>query len=149
MNHASMLFCCRRDAVMKRQNRGSPIKFLVPLIYAPVLPLSTCFFPPLYLFRWFILLPLCCLDVIIIQKRKKLYSSNRAAAQPGDEGAVVLRRVGRCLRSWGVPGVSFCSLTYVSPISDLGLYSYLSMISFFLMNSFCSSTHIGYSGLEP
>ncbi|URE11496.1 hypothetical protein MUK42_22870 [Musa troglodytarum] len=27
------------DAVMKRQNRGSPIKFLVPLIYAPVLPL--------------------------------------------------------------------------------------------------------------
>ncbi|RRT54004.1 hypothetical protein B296_00033416, partial [Ensete ventricosum] len=29
------------DAVMKRPNRGSPIKFLVPLIYAPILPLST------------------------------------------------------------------------------------------------------------
>ncbi|RWV81225.1 hypothetical protein BHE74_00051757 [Ensete ventricosum] len=36
---------------------------------------------------------------------------------PSQYGAVVLRRVGRCLRSRRVPGVSFCSLTNVSPIS--------------------------------
>ncbi|XP_039142859.1 uncharacterized protein LOC120280177 [Dioscorea cayenensis subsp. rotundata] len=28
-----------QDAVVRRQNRGPPYKFLVPLVYAPVLPL--------------------------------------------------------------------------------------------------------------
>ncbi|KAI9191574.1 hypothetical protein LWI29_019387 [Acer saccharum] len=29
----------QQDAVIRKQKRGFPIKFLVPLIYAPVLPL--------------------------------------------------------------------------------------------------------------
>ncbi|KAF8034435.1 hypothetical protein BT93_C0671 [Corymbia citriodora subsp. variegata] len=28
-----------QEAVVRKQNKGAPIKFLVPLIYAPVLPL--------------------------------------------------------------------------------------------------------------
>ncbi|KAK9208353.1 hypothetical protein WN944_000707 [Citrus x changshan-huyou] len=30
----------QQEAVMRKQNNGPPYKFLVPLIYAPVLPLS-------------------------------------------------------------------------------------------------------------
>ncbi|PKI66717.1 uncharacterized protein LOC116201977 [Punica granatum] len=28
-----------REAVLRKQNRGPPFKYLVPLVYAPVLPL--------------------------------------------------------------------------------------------------------------
>ncbi|KAK6941613.1 hypothetical protein RJ641_026990 [Dillenia turbinata] len=28
-----------REAALRKQNRGSPVKFLIPLFYAPVLPL--------------------------------------------------------------------------------------------------------------
>jgi hypothetical protein len=30
----------QREAAMRRQNKGPAFKFLVPLVYAPVLPLS-------------------------------------------------------------------------------------------------------------
>jgi len=37
-----LTFCfnLHREAVVRRKNNGPPIKFLIPLIYAPVLPLS-------------------------------------------------------------------------------------------------------------
>ncbi|XP_024953446.1 uncharacterized protein LOC107176731 isoform X1 [Citrus sinensis] len=31
----------QQEAVMRKQNNGPPYKFLVPLIYAPVLPLNS------------------------------------------------------------------------------------------------------------
>ncbi|XP_031256134.1 uncharacterized protein LOC116114111 isoform X2 [Pistacia vera] len=29
----------KQEAVIRKQNKGAPIKFLIPLIYAPILPL--------------------------------------------------------------------------------------------------------------
>ena len=40
----------QREAAIRRQNKGPPYKFLVPLIYAPVLPLSKS---SIYLFIFF------------------------------------------------------------------------------------------------
>lgn len=34
-----------REAGVRKQNNGPPFKFLVPLVYAPVLPLSKFSFP--------------------------------------------------------------------------------------------------------
>ncbi|XP_015385070.1 uncharacterized protein LOC107176731 isoform X4 [Citrus sinensis] len=50
----------QQEAVMRKQNNGPPYKFLVPLIYAPVLPLiclpltqfaPSCFVPFLFIGR--------------------------------------------------------------------------------------------------
>lgn len=36
----TFFFNLHRETVLRRKNNGPPIKFLIPLIYAPVLPLS-------------------------------------------------------------------------------------------------------------
>lgn len=92
------------DAIRKR-NKSDQIKFLIPLIYAPVLPLSK--------FRQFcsafFVVPFC--DVVRVWHLGFcvfLASSAHAAETTGSKGPSVYFCAGWGICSWHLFGVSFC-----------------------------------------
>ena len=131
---SSLRFECvlRKEAAIRTQRKGPQFRFLVPLIYAPILPLSKSSRSR------------CCNTLLVILNLYYASSCSRSKSphhleeESGAEGSALLRRFGRCFRPWNIFGVSFSLLVPNLSRRSVHLPSvdFSSRFSGFLPNSF-------------